>query len=80
MANRNSRGLKNLVQPYVFVLKEGTEIKEDYMDYSLLMLQVNCHETLRSPKPSRTFPPAVRLQPKQKSTSRAKKDFLPPAV
>jgi hypothetical protein len=36
-------------QPYLFVLKEGQGIKDDYLDYSLLMLQVTQAEILCSP-------------------------------
>ncbi len=41
--------LKHILQPFLFVLKEGTEIREDFLDYSLLMLQVSCAETIKSP-------------------------------
>ncbi len=49
MSKRNDKQYTSLVRPYVFVLQEGLEIKQDYMDYSLLMLQTGCMETLRSP-------------------------------
>lgn len=51
------KNLKLILYPYLFVLKEGREIKHDFLDYSLLMLQVGCLETIRSPQPSaKNFP------------------------
>lgn len=50
MAFRFSKDLKVILHPYLFVLKEGQEINKDFLDYSLLMLQVSCPETIRSPK------------------------------
>lgn len=41
--------LKLILHPFVFVLKEGKEIKQDYLDYSLMMLQVGRPEILKSP-------------------------------
>lgn len=52
MAFRPSKELKLMFNPYVFILKEGREITDDYLDYSLMMLQVTCPETLRSPTKS----------------------------
>lgn len=45
-----NKRLKLLVHPYIFVLKEGRDIQGNFLDYNLLMLQVNCPETIRSPK------------------------------
>lgn len=47
-----------LLHPYVFILKEGREIQEDFLDYSLLLLQVGISDVLpspRSPKSSTQF-------------------------
>lgn len=44
-----NKDLKLLAHPYVFILKEGSDIQGDFLDYNLLMLQVNCPETIRSP-------------------------------
>lgn len=49
MGFRPSKEIKLLMHPYVFVLKEGGQITNDYLDYSLLMLQVTCPEKLKSP-------------------------------
>jgi hypothetical protein len=42
--------LKTLLHPYIFVLKEGRKINNDYLDYSLMMLHINSTETIKSPK------------------------------
>jgi hypothetical protein len=44
-----NKDLKVILHPYIFVLKEGQEISNDFLDYSLLMLQVSCPETIKSP-------------------------------
>lgn len=49
MAAKHYDALKQILHPYVFVLKEGSLIKDDFLDYSLLMLQVTCPEILPSP-------------------------------
>ncbi len=49
MAFKNTKDLKLILHPYLFVLKAGKEIQDDYLDYSLLMLQLRCPETIRSP-------------------------------
>lgn len=43
-----SKQLKQLLHPYVFVLKEGKEFSVDCMSYDLMMLQVN-NEVIKSP-------------------------------
>ncbi len=50
MASKNSKDLRLLLHPYIFVLKEGNEINKDLLNYSLLMLHVSCPETLKSPE------------------------------
>lgn len=50
MGSRTNKDLKLILHPYVFVLKEGHKINEDFLDYSLLILQVGRPETLKSPK------------------------------
>lgn len=50
----STRDLQALLHPYLFVLKEGKDIKDNLMDYSLLMLRVNATEVINSPgTPSR---------------------------
>ncbi len=36
---------------YAFLLREGTLIHRDFLDYSLLLLHTQCNEALRSPTP-----------------------------
>lgn len=47
MPPKTSKDLKQMLQPYLFVLKEGKSIKEDLLDYSLLMLHVHCMEVIK---------------------------------
>lgn len=44
-----NKSLKLLAHPYIFMLKEGNQIKENFLDFSLLMLQLSCPEIIRSP-------------------------------
>ena len=46
MAVKYRKDLKLIVHPYLFVLKEGKKIQENYLDYSLLMLLVVSPEVL----------------------------------
>lgn len=48
--HRDSNQFTLICHPYLFALKEGKEIRQDPMDYSLLLLQRNCTEVIRSPK------------------------------
>lgn len=49
MRSRQANPLKAIFHPYIFVLKEGKEIKKDFLDYSLMMLFVHSKETIKSP-------------------------------
>ena len=49
MTSRPINPLKSMLHPYIFVLKEGREIKQDFLDYSLMILMAHSTETLRSP-------------------------------
>jgi hypothetical protein len=44
-----SKQLKQLLHPYVFVLKEGKGFSRDCMSYDLMMLHIN-NEIIKSPK------------------------------
>lgn len=46
----NNKDLKMILHPYIFVLKEGKKIHDNFLDYSLLILQVGRAEIIRSPK------------------------------
>lgn len=56
MTFRSNKDLKQLLHPYLFALKEGPGIKKDFLDYSLLMLQVTSPEIIRSPHRSTKRP------------------------
>ena len=60
MALRKNEQIKVMLHPYVFVLKEGTKIGDNYLDYSLLMLQITCPEVLPSPFKKRISNPLQR--------------------
>ncbi len=49
MAFRSNKDLKLILHPYLFALKEGSQIKRDFLDYSLMMLQVTSPEIIPSP-------------------------------
>jgi len=49
MAFKFNKDLKFIVHPYMFVLKEGQKIQKDFLDYTLMMLQVGSPETIKSP-------------------------------
>ncbi len=51
----------HFLHPYLFVLKEGHEIKKDFLDYSLLLLQVGKPDVLPSPVNLKTIP-ALAIQ------------------
>lgn len=50
MKQARPRPYENFIHPYIFVLKEGNEIHKDFLDYSLLMLQVGQADILPSPR------------------------------
>lgn len=49
------------LHPYIFVLKEGTEINKNFLDYSLLLLQVGQPDVLPSPNHKKASTPVVQL-------------------
>ena len=49
MTSRHANPLKSILHPYIFVLKEGGGIKNDFLDYSLMMLFIHSRETIPSP-------------------------------
>lgn len=59
----NNRKVSSL-NPYLFILKEGVEIKDDLLDYSLMILNVNCREIMKSPynHPSQTSQSPASLE------------------
>ena len=56
---QSSQKAKNLMQPYVFLFKEGKSIQDNYLDYSLLLLKVTVADVFSSPN----RPPNVPFLP-----------------
>jgi hypothetical protein len=50
MANKLNEQLKNHLHPYLFALKEGKKIQQDFLDYSLMLIQVHNGEVMHSPR------------------------------
>ena len=63
---QNHQDLHNILHPYIFVLKEGSTIDQNLLDYSLLMLKVSNQEVIQSPgsgKVMQLLPTALALNP-----------------
>ena len=56
MKNFPSKPFDHFLHPYIFVLKEGQEIQKDFLDYSLLLLQVGRADVLPSPHHLKSIP------------------------
>jgi hypothetical protein len=56
MKESRSKQYDHFLHPYVFVLKEGKEIHKNYLDYSLLLLQVGQADILPSPHNTKPIP------------------------
>lgn len=50
MKDSRPKPVDHFLHPYIFVLKEGLEINKNYLDYSLLLLQVGKPDIIPSPK------------------------------
>lgn len=72
MSFKTNKDLRLLLHPYAFVLKSGKDLNKNLLDYNLMILQMNCPETIRSP----SYIPKVKLTP-CKTYNLAKK---PPVV
>lgn len=46
---KGNHDLLFMCHPYLFALKEGHGITNDCLDYSLLLMQRNCAEIIKSP-------------------------------
>lgn len=51
MAQRQNQNhdLMMMCNPYLFALKEGQKISNDFFDYSLLLMQRSCAEIVKAP-------------------------------
>jgi hypothetical protein len=56
MKESRSKPFNHFLHPYIFVLKEGKEIHKNFLDYSLLLLQVGQADILPSPNSFKPFP------------------------
>ncbi|WP_068470127.1 hypothetical protein [Candidatus Protochlamydia phocaeensis] len=61
MKESRTKQFDHLLHPYIFVLKEGKDIHTDFLDYSLLLLQVGQADTLPSPQSSRSSSLNIQL-------------------
>ncbi len=50
MSYKSSKDIKLMLHPYAFILKGGDKIDEDLLDYQLMIVQVHCPETIKSPE------------------------------
>ena len=55
MNTKPNRSLRLLAHPYIFVLREGKEIIQNPLDYSLMMLFIHSNETIHSPGKERSL-------------------------
>lgn len=61
MKESQPKPFDHFLHPYIFVLKEGKEIHQDFLDYSLLLLQVGQPDIIPSPERGQSFP-AISVQ------------------
>lgn len=62
MKESRTKPFDHFIHPYIFVLKEGKEIHKDFLDYSLLLLQVGQADILASPNSIKPFFSATSIQ------------------
>jgi len=62
MKNPPSKSQPYHFRPYVFMLKEGKEIHENYLDYSLWLLQVAQVTVIPSPNRPKNYRPLITMQ------------------
>lgn len=55
----HTKSFDHFLHPYIFVLKEGKEIHKNFLDYSLLLLQVGQGDVLPSPNHLKSFSTAA---------------------
>ncbi len=61
MKGQAPKKFDHVIHPYVFVLKEGKGIQHDFLDYSLLLLQVGHADIIPSPRHLRVSSPIIQL-------------------
>lgn len=61
MKESRPKPFEHFLHPYVFVLKEGKEINQNFLDYSLLLLQVGIPDVLPSPNSNPLLPSVIHF-------------------
>ncbi len=62
MKGQTPKQFDHLLHPYIFILKEGKEIQRNFLDYTLLLLQVGQPDVLSSPRsPYKASTPNIQL-------------------
>jgi hypothetical protein len=62
MKESRTKPFDHFLHPYIFVLKEGKEINQNFLDYSLLLLQVGQADVLASPHQAKQPFPTTTIQ------------------
>lgn len=62
MQKSRSKPFDHLLHPYIFVLKEGTGIDADFLDYSLLLLHVGQADIIPSPRQKNRISSAIQFE------------------
>ena len=64
MASESTNSLNGILHPFLFVLEEGREIKENPLDYSLRLMHLHAKEHIRSREEVGVYPylPATHAQ------------------
>ena len=57
MTFKSNHDLKLILHPYAFILKGGKNLSKNLLDYKLMILQMNCPETIKSPPYVRKLKP-----------------------
>ncbi|CRX38516.1 hypothetical protein [Estrella lausannensis] len=58
------KSIKHLIHPYIFVLKEGAEIEQNRLDYTLVMLKITPAEHFPSPADTSAAPESLSVSSK----------------
>lgn len=68
------KSIKHLIHPYIFVLKEGSEIEQNRLDYTLVMLKITPAEHFPSPALAKEEPLLTARAPLPRSGKRKEKE------
>jgi hypothetical protein len=62
MMKTTPKQANHFLNPYIFILKEGKQIQENYLDYSLLLLKIGQVTVLPSPHRAKNYRPLIQVQ------------------